>query len=189
MPTCYSPVRRCTYPLAGTFSLDLHVLGTPPAFVLSQDQTLRVNYILSCERPRSNPSLADGAGIARVSTHKPVAMIFYCQRTEVAGRDTSRHKKSRTYRLAGQGLIDVFYGSAELTFYPNTYPLSRNFFMSFPNLLQPRIGLRKCFANLECRSTLSRVCRNIGSILLRPAATRAGGPRRRLARALGGCQR
>ena len=25
----------------GTFSLDLHVLGTPPAFVLSQDQTLQ----------------------------------------------------------------------------------------------------------------------------------------------------
>ena len=25
-----------------TFSFDLHVLGTPPAFVLSQDQTLRM---------------------------------------------------------------------------------------------------------------------------------------------------
>ena len=30
------------------FSLDLHVLGTPPAFVLSQDQTLDKNcYILT----------------------------------------------------------------------------------------------------------------------------------------------
>ena len=43
--TRYSPVRR--YPLPnsaeasfGNFPLDLHVLGTPPAFVLSQDQTL-----------------------------------------------------------------------------------------------------------------------------------------------------
>ena len=26
------------------FSLDLHVLGTPPAFVLSQDQTLEKNF-------------------------------------------------------------------------------------------------------------------------------------------------
>jgi hypothetical protein len=26
----------------GTSSLDLHVLGTPPAFVLSQDQTLNL---------------------------------------------------------------------------------------------------------------------------------------------------
>ena len=25
-------------------SLDLHVLGTPPAFVLSQDQTLKLKY-------------------------------------------------------------------------------------------------------------------------------------------------
>ena len=30
----YSPLRA--------FSLDLHVLGTPPAFVLSQDQTLHL---------------------------------------------------------------------------------------------------------------------------------------------------
>jgi hypothetical protein len=30
-----------------SFSLDLHVLGTPPAFVLSQDQTLYIygNYL------------------------------------------------------------------------------------------------------------------------------------------------
>ena len=45
MPTRYSPVRR--FPLLKSteasfksFSLDLHVLGTPPAFILSQDQTL-----------------------------------------------------------------------------------------------------------------------------------------------------
>src|SRR3982750_3252047 len=31
----YSPLRA--------FSLDLHVLGTPPAFVLSQDQTLQLS--------------------------------------------------------------------------------------------------------------------------------------------------
>ncbi len=37
--TCYSPVRRSPHP-EGCFSLDLHVLGAPPAFVLSQDQTL-----------------------------------------------------------------------------------------------------------------------------------------------------
>ena len=45
LPTRYSPVRRFP-PLTSTeasvksFSLDLHVLGTPPAFILSQDQTL-----------------------------------------------------------------------------------------------------------------------------------------------------
>ena len=27
------------------FPLDLHVLGTPPAFILSQDQTLKKLYI------------------------------------------------------------------------------------------------------------------------------------------------
>ena len=50
LPTRYSPVRR--FPLwssteasVQSFSLDLHVLGTPPAFILSQDQTLNENGI------------------------------------------------------------------------------------------------------------------------------------------------
>ena len=50
LPTRYSPVRR--FPLNHfdesqiiRFSLDLHVLGTPPAFILSQDQTLNKMFI------------------------------------------------------------------------------------------------------------------------------------------------
>src|ERR1044072_6979339 len=38
--TCYSPVRRSSTPKEA-FPLDLHVLSTPPAFVLSQDQALQ----------------------------------------------------------------------------------------------------------------------------------------------------
>ena len=30
-----------------TFSFDLHVLGTPPAFILSQDQTLQLIFVKS----------------------------------------------------------------------------------------------------------------------------------------------
>ncbi len=41
--TCYAPVRHCTQRPKSPFSSDLHVLSTPPAFVLSQDQTLRTN--------------------------------------------------------------------------------------------------------------------------------------------------
>ena len=36
LATCSSPVRHCP-----ERPFDLHVLGTPPAFILSQDQTLR----------------------------------------------------------------------------------------------------------------------------------------------------
>ena len=40
--TCYSPVRHSSNPTkARPSAFDLHVLSTPPAFVLSQDQTLR----------------------------------------------------------------------------------------------------------------------------------------------------
>jgi hypothetical protein len=40
VPTRYSAVRRSCTP-EGALPLDLHVLGTPPAFILSQDQTLQ----------------------------------------------------------------------------------------------------------------------------------------------------
>ena len=46
LPTRYSPVRRFTRPPKETFSLDLHVLGTPPAFILSRDQTLMFNLAM-----------------------------------------------------------------------------------------------------------------------------------------------
>ena len=48
---------RTPFPKEGA-SLDLHVLSTPPAFVLSQDQTLRVGVLTS------------GANAAGVSTQK-----------------------------------------------------------------------------------------------------------------------
>ena len=49
LPTRYSPVRRCTRSPKRTFSHDLHVLSTPPAFVLSQDQTLQFEPQLPSE--------------------------------------------------------------------------------------------------------------------------------------------
>ena len=39
----YSPFRRSTCSPKGTFARDLHVLAMPPAFILSQDQTLKFN--------------------------------------------------------------------------------------------------------------------------------------------------
>ena len=50
LPTRYSPVRRfpsiqASEEFVMDISLDLHVLGTPPAFILSQDQTLEYNGI------------------------------------------------------------------------------------------------------------------------------------------------
>lgn len=41
------------YPPKGAFPFDLHVLSTPPAFVLSQDQTLQTKTV-SEKQPRQN---------------------------------------------------------------------------------------------------------------------------------------
>src|SRR3569623_2022396 len=43
LPTCYAPVRHFTRGVAPSFSFDLHVLGPPLTFALSQDQTLQLN--------------------------------------------------------------------------------------------------------------------------------------------------
>jgi hypothetical protein len=45
LSTCYSPVRRCTRGANPSFSLDLHVLGLPLTFALSQDQTLHLYFV------------------------------------------------------------------------------------------------------------------------------------------------
>ena len=42
-PTRYSPVCHSTCGPKPAFAFDLHVLGTPPALILSQDQTLKLN--------------------------------------------------------------------------------------------------------------------------------------------------
>ena len=55
LPTRYSPVRHSVHTIfppkgsAGMSSFDLHVLGTPPAFILSQDQTLMFKFVCSAE--------------------------------------------------------------------------------------------------------------------------------------------
>ena len=41
-PTCYSPVCHSTCGPKPAFAFDLHVLSTPPALILSQDQTLKL---------------------------------------------------------------------------------------------------------------------------------------------------
>ena len=48
IPTRYSPVRRSTPgSKLPSFPLDLHVLGLPPAFNLSHDQTLQFNLTVA----------------------------------------------------------------------------------------------------------------------------------------------
>ena len=59
LPTRYSPVRNSSKKsklLSSAFYL--HVLGTPPAFILSQDRTLRPN-MLGFEPVRSSQFIAD----------------------------------------------------------------------------------------------------------------------------------
>src|SRR5882724_3208834 len=57
---------RVTHPVAtllmdcSTFSYDLHVLGTPPALILSQDQTLVCN-LLVCRQVEGRPTIAVSA--------------------------------------------------------------------------------------------------------------------------------
>ena len=70
VPTCYSPV--CRSPCG---ALDLHVLGLPPAFALSQDQTLKLDEIDSGRShvlTRSTTPTDRAFGLAPKSSKEPV---------------------------------------------------------------------------------------------------------------------
>ena len=71
---CYSPVRHWIFTSVATgwTPFDLHVLGTPPAFVLSQDQTLRRDLGPAAEPSSCDPESArdDGAKPSLMSRTK-----------------------------------------------------------------------------------------------------------------------
>src|SRR5690606_32676148 len=66
----YSPVRHSPVP-ERTFSSDLHVLGLPPAFVLSQDQTLMFNPSLSKDKLLKTDVCTFFGGYHKPIWHKP----------------------------------------------------------------------------------------------------------------------
>ena len=71
-PTCYSPVRHSSTP-EGAFPFDLHVLSTPPAFVLSQDQTLQTKTPGQTGQNPNQKNLTkqpEKSGIKKTSTPK-----------------------------------------------------------------------------------------------------------------------
>jgi hypothetical protein len=74
----YSPLRA--------FSLDLHVLGTPPAFVLSQDQTLQ----LRIRFPSANSRSAPGYRGARDSALKALRCPQYLRGLAIQFSETDR---------------------------------------------------------------------------------------------------
>jgi hypothetical protein len=93
LPTCYSPVRRSSTP-EGAFPLDLHVLGTPPAFVLSQDQTLREQVAKTASpavhQKGSDPGWCGGGIVGRSLTMKESLRPDPRARSALKGRRTHR---------------------------------------------------------------------------------------------------
>ena len=118
--TCYAPVRHSPIGTEVPGSFDLHVLSTPPAFVLSQDQTLRQDLIRLAEayltRSKSPYRTSTGwkyplarqlAGIDAVSSSgKPVndtanvCVTIMSDLTRLCGSISGCHSNSRSPALA-----------------------------------------------------------------------------------------
>jgi hypothetical protein len=104
-PTCYAPIRHSAQSCDRT-AFDLHVLSTPPAFILSQDQTLRMNCFRrfspktkssgdrSCERLAFTPNALIGQ-----PTHRPTIQASLT--TGVASYHSSVVKVHRAGLLPG----------------------------------------------------------------------------------------
>ena len=77
----------------GAFSFDLHVLSTPPAFVLSQDQTLRVLTFTKIQKSELVKKFTRAAtskhqnilfSKTRIATGDATASHYYCQEEHIA---------------------------------------------------------------------------------------------------------
>src|ERR1700758_2726406 len=108
-PTCYSPVRHSSTP-ERAFPFDLHVLSTPPAFVLSQDQTLQtktiqrnLTYITKRDK-KTTPNHGDGQMRQKNNKQKPPNTLLSSQTTHPFDRSTSPRPWGRALvvRTGGQ---------------------------------------------------------------------------------------
>ena len=118
-PTCYSPVRHsCTPERALPF--DLHVLSTPPAFVLSQDQTLQTKPKKghseksdSSKTPKTgikkppSPNTGSQETAKNNNKQKPPNTLLSSQTTHPLGRATSPRQKPRTRSADDQEPTEV----------------------------------------------------------------------------------
>ena len=104
LSTCYSPVRRFTSQPKSTFSLDLHVLSTPPAFILSQDQTLQLKILTAIDRlPIDNDAFEINL---QPHCHKAVLPEEYCRCFSSIQFSKNRRAVKRDFRIY-PNVVDV----------------------------------------------------------------------------------
>ena len=75
------------------FSLDLHVLGAPLTFALSQDQTLQLNFALVLRRERVSVELMSNHGLSACCSKQSM-----CHRAPTSR--VAMHDRSSTNRLS-----------------------------------------------------------------------------------------
>ena len=92
--TCYSPVRHsCTPERALPF--DLHVLSTPPAFVLSQDQTLhRKNKNQTHPQTQAHPKTFDRKPNHQQTPTTHTTKCAHCRGKSIKGKNKKQTKKT-----------------------------------------------------------------------------------------------
>src|SRR4051794_22546309 len=86
--------RLCPRPKPGS-SLHLHVLSTPPAFVLSQDQTLREELL---SRMSSSGAPHEGAAVHRGRRRAPDRVLLHYSAVSLAGH--------RREAVVGSGTVE-----------------------------------------------------------------------------------
>ena len=120
MPTCYSPVRRSLW--AETLrSLDLHVLGAPPAFVLSQDQTLQLNLIPVFASKSASTADPNASKFIHVCPHTSCRLAIQTSRNDLVPDQLPALSKTGGLLLASPRPVNNFFHLTSLFF-----PTSKN---------------------------------------------------------------
>ena len=118
LPTCYSPVRRSLR--AETLrSLDLHVLGAPPAFVLSQDQTLQLNLIPVFASKSASTADPNASKFIHVCPHTSCRLAIQTSRNDLVPDQLPALSKTGGLLLASPCPVNNFF-SPYLTFFPTS---------------------------------------------------------------------
>ena len=152
LPTRYSPVRHSVtfVPKNSGASFDLHVLGTPPAFILSQDQTLMLKVCI-----RSQDLLV----LKLPFTVNFGLVLCWTMFFEYSLKNFQGFMLLFSYQCPFRCLSDNFY------ILSNSFVFVKNFFIYFLKLF---FSASCCFHNVWYSIMFSTICQELFQSFLSP---------------------
>ena len=110
--------RAPLYSTRRPFAFDLHVLGAPPTFALSQDQTLQLNLeSSSSEIPKGTSELPLQRNRLETCESSSKHMLFSCQRPSTSKSSASQRCRRGGGHCIGSASLSTLFSSIRVAFF------------------------------------------------------------------------